>query len=172
ASTGEADLYALYRRVMRLSGAKMEDGPRREYLGVSVALFPVVIVSAMLTTPVATLARKLTAVRVSERSVLIIDADEVEIHGLQLDGALHIKAVPGARIRLSNLVVNNRGWTAREIEAGDGIAPEIAVRGFTFDRHATLVIEAARPGDYVVDGRRLGEASKKKGDSDRHVIAL
>jgi UDP-sugar pyrophosphorylase len=159
ASTGEADVYAMHRRLLRLAGAEVEDGPSQQFRGVALKLFPVVSISPTLTMPVEALRKKLHGVRVSAKSALVIEAEDVEIDGLQLDGALHVKGVPGARIVLADLVVDNHGWQAREIAAADEALPEVMVRGFRFVRNATLVIEARHPGEYVVDRQRLRVAS-------------
>jgi hypothetical protein len=172
ASTGEADLYAFHRRIFRLAGAVVDEGRTESFRGVAVALFPVIQVSPALTIPLAPLLKTLTGVRVSHRSTLVIDAATIEIHGLELDGALEIKAVHGAHIRIRNIVVKNRGWVARELDSASDVPPALAIRGFCFDRHETLVIEAKEPGEYIVDSASLQDPAADPKVPGRYVVAL
>ena len=172
ASSGEADLYAFHRRVLRLAGAEVEDGPVARFRGIGVVLFPIILVSPELTTPLAPFLKKLTGVHISRRSTLVIDAGTIEIHGLELDGALEIRAVRGAHIVIRDIVVKNRGWVARELDSASEVPPVIAIRGFCFDRHETLVIEATRPGEYIVDSAKLQDRATDPGLPGRYVVAL
>lgn len=159
ASTAEADVYAFHRRVLELSGATVEAGTSAKYQGVSVVLFPIVWLAPRLITPLSRLLCKLEKVRVSSRAALVVDADALEIQGLDLDGALEIHAVNGARITLRGLCVKNDGWQAREIGTDSAeVPPQLAIRGFCLDKRATLVIEARTPGDYLVEPSSLADA--------------
>lgn len=44
------------------------------------------------------------------RSVLLLDGPDINIKNLRVDGALVVKAVPGARVVIDGLSVSNAGW--------------------------------------------------------------
>jgi UDP-sugar pyrophosphorylase len=47
---------------------------------------------------------------VAADSVLVLDGANISIRSLRVEGALVIRAAPGARVRVDNLTVNNKGW--------------------------------------------------------------
>jgi UDP-sugar pyrophosphorylase len=149
--SAEADLYALNRRYLTIAGAQIENGPGRAYTGVEVQLFPIVLLAQALTVSLASLMCRVSQVRISQRSTLVLDAADVILEGLELDGALVVRAVPGARVVIRGLVVRNRGWEATETSAGDGSDADLAIRGFRLLRHETRVIEITEPGEHVID---------------------
>lgn len=44
------------------------------------------------------------------RSTLVLEGEGLHLEGLELDGALVIKAGPGARVSVRGLKVSNEGW--------------------------------------------------------------
>jgi UDP-sugar pyrophosphorylase len=143
AASAEADLYAMHRRILAQAGASVEQAPPISLSGLSLRLFPVIVLSPKLAT--ASLPSwKAEHATVSARSVLIVDCEDVHIESLSLDGALIVRGVPGARIVLKDLTVVNLGWQAK-----DSAAPN-ELRGFTWDRRETRVIEVNTPGEHVV----------------------
>ena len=54
----------------------------------------------------------------SASSALIVEGAGVKIESLELDGALVIKACPGAFVTVKNLKVSNKGWRVREVRGG------------------------------------------------------
>lgn len=172
ASSAEADVYAFHRRVLELSGAVVQPGPNATYRGVSVALFPIVWLAPRLITPLSNLLGKLENVRVASRSALVVDADDLQIIGLDLDGSLLIRAVEGAKITLRGLCVKNEGWQARELGSNSDVPPQLAIRGFCLDKRATLLIEARAPGDYLVEPSTLADAELDPARPGVRVLSL
>lgn len=43
-------------------------------------------------------------------STLVLEGEGLHLEGLELDGALVIKAAPGARVSVRGLKVSNEGW--------------------------------------------------------------
>jgi UDP-sugar pyrophosphorylase len=143
AASAEADLYAVHRRILAQAGASVEEAPPVTFSGLSLDLFPVVVLSPKLATP--SVPRwKAEGATISGRSVLILDCDDLRIESLTLDGALIIRGVPGARIVVKGLTVFNAGWQAK-----DSAAPG-ELRGFTWERAEARVIEFDTPGEHVV----------------------
>lgn len=149
AATGEADLYALYRKLLRVAGAKVEPATASSYRGVEAELLPIASLSPALSMPLDRLSRRIRDVRISARSTLVLDADDVEIDGLDLDGALIVRAVPGARVVIRRLTVRNEGWIPRETSDAAELPPEIAIRGFELHRGDARVLEANEPREFV-----------------------
>jgi UDP-sugar pyrophosphorylase len=45
------------------------------------------------------------------RSVLLLDGPDIHIKNLRVEGALVVRAVPGARVVIDGLSVSNAGWS-------------------------------------------------------------
>jgi UDP-sugar pyrophosphorylase len=150
ASSAEADLYSMHRKFLTHAGVAVQPGNLECHSGVKVALFPIVFLSPKLTVSVARLARSFSHVRISSRSTLVIDADDIRIDGLDLDGALVIRAVPGARVVIRGLFVHNRGWQAVPLVSAQSSGDAQSIRGFDLLRHETRVINIDEPGEHVV----------------------
>lgn len=50
------------------------------------------------------------------RSVLLLDGADIHIKNLRVDGALVVKAVPGAHVVIDGLTVSNAGWKWTPLE--------------------------------------------------------
>ena len=94
------------------------------------------------------------AVSLSARSTLRLEGD-VRLEKLELDGALAIRAVAGARVTVRRLCVRNAGYRLDELSASaaaDTATPEVErLRGYTYTKLAERLIEFDQPGDYVID---------------------
>ncbi|CDJ45295.1 UDP-N-acetylglucosamine pyrophosphorylase, putative [Eimeria tenella] len=71
-------------------------------------------------------------VQIQQDSALVISGD-VRIHNLELDGALLLKADPGASLVVESLSVRNAGWAFEPLSdaAAAAAAPVEALRGFS-----------------------------------------
>ncbi|CAI5464578.1 unnamed protein product [Closterium sp. Yama58-4] len=66
----------------------------------------------------------------------------VEVHSLQLDGALWVKAGRGMTVVLEGLQVSNRGWPIVQVDPEDQEVPEwVRIRGFRIDRRECRRVE-------------------------------
>jgi UDP-sugar pyrophosphorylase len=54
--------------------------------------------------------------------VLLLDGRDISIKNLRVDGALVVRAVPGARVVIDGLTVSNAGWQWTTLE-------QVRVRG-------------------------------------------
>jgi UDP-sugar pyrophosphorylase len=50
------------------------------------------------------------------KSVLLLDGPDISIKNLRVDGALVVRAVPGAKVVLDGLTVSNQGWTWTQLD--------------------------------------------------------
>jgi UDP-sugar pyrophosphorylase len=155
ASSAEADLYAMHRKFLSCAGAEIQLGSPVCYSGVEASLFPIVLLSPKLTVSAAHLAHRFSRIRISSRSTLVIDAEEVRIDGLELDGALVIRAVPGARVVIRGLVVRNRGWQGVPLASTSESGDALSIRGFELVRLETRLIQLDEPGEHVITPERL-----------------
>jgi UDP-sugar pyrophosphorylase len=92
-----------------------------------------------------------SAVRISSRSTLVIDGSDVTIESLDLDGALVIRAVEGAKVVVRNAKVENQGWPLVPLSDGDQTTDAIKIRGFHCVRKEARVCEFTAPGTYFVE---------------------
>ncbi|GJP47658.1 hypothetical protein CLOM_g6836 [Closterium sp. NIES-68] len=75
---------------------------------------------------------------------------QVEVNGLQLEGALWVRAGRGARVVLDGLHVANRGWPIVEVDSEDAGIPEwVRIRGFEIERRECRRMEESQ-GEHVV----------------------
>ena len=90
------------------------------------------------------------AVHLTARSSLMLDGD-VRLHSLRLDGALAIRAVPGATVHVRDCTVTNDGWPFVPVEPGT--EPKgVSIRGYTIDRSMGSDVVAGEPGEYELSG--------------------
>lgn len=145
ASTSEAAVYEMHATTLRRLGCRVAAPPTRSFRGVEVALGAAVVLHPSFA-PCATLLRakfpRPDAVTISARSALIVHGEHVEIHELELDGALVIHVEEGASLTIHKLVEHNMGWTFCELsDEEQEVADETAaIRGYRLERHASREI--------------------------------
>jgi len=156
ASSAEFLLYALHAKLLRLGGGRVDETTPRSLAGVPCAVGPQVVLTPAFrpTIGAALLRLRGGTLRVSARSTLLLDG-EIQISHLELDGALKVRAAPGARVTILRLRVHNRGCAPRELSAAelaDGATAEVCrIRGFTYDEVEVREMNFNEPGEHVVD---------------------
>ena len=80
------------------------------HLGVPVSLGPAVALAPSWAVTTSEAASKCAGGSLSARSTLVLEGRDISIENLTLDGALVVKAVPGAHVTLKDLTVTNAGW--------------------------------------------------------------
>ena len=76
---------------------------------------------------------KAARLRISQRSVLIVNGAHVSVDSLVLDGALVVDAVPEAHVRIDGLSVENKGWRWMALKPDKPMKEEWAIRCDTSD---------------------------------------
>ena len=148
ASTGEEDLYDLHRRYLQAAGAEIEQGEAMLFGGITVSLLPPVVLGPEFALTLDDVKKKVTRLRMTARSNLLLSGPDILIEDLELDGGLSIIAVPGAKVRVAGLREHNQGVT---VAAAAADAPEpIAIRGFEVVDRGTRVLRFDTPGEYLV----------------------
>jgi len=156
ASSGEMDMYAANCKLLQMAGAKVDPPKQVEYNGIGLLQSASVVWSPLFAVTLAQLRARLPgpagAVHITQRSSLVLDGADISIVGLQLDGALVVKAVPGAVVTIEKLAVKNAGWRWELIDEKDPAIPEVdRIRGFQVVRDETRELVFDQPGEYVVN---------------------
>ncbi len=78
-------------------------------------------------------------ISLSARSTLVIDACDVDIHSLTVDGTLVVSAVSDAQVRLEQVTVANRGWYFAELDVAADIPEKYYPLLFSFCYASVLI---------------------------------
>lgn len=99
-------------------------------------------------------ASKCLNLKISSKSSLSVEGYNVEIDGLNLDGALIINVADGASLKIKDYGVFNEGWKIKPYGEGEEVEERDAIRGYEFERvgEERIVIEE---GEWVADGEGL-----------------
>ncbi|CAN0307895.1 unnamed protein product, partial [Ectocarpus sp. 6 AP-2014] len=153
ASSAESEFYAqAARRLQMAAGCEVGEPEDVEFAGVPLSMGPRVVLEPSFATSTADLRAKAgRGVKISSRSTLVLEGEGLHLEGLELDGALVIKAAPGARVSVRGLKVSNEGWVMVPLpEDLSQVSEEDRVRGYLIEKKATKLIEVTEPGDWLV----------------------
>eukprot|EP00958_Prasinococcus_capsulatus_P023968 scaffold3680_cov381-Prasinococcus_capsulatus_cf.AAC.3 len=172
ATTGENDFYAANTKQLKMVGVTVKGEPtRRTFNGIEVAVGPLVAWSPSFACSLAQLATRFgngkssnlprkadKDICLSSTSTLLIQGSNITIKKLRLDGALVIRAVPGAEVEINGLNVRNKGWELKELsEEDESVSEVLRMRGFDLAKHEQRVLEFDEPGKYVGCRPRAGQ---------------
>ncbi|KAK3237321.1 hypothetical protein CYMTET_52593, partial [Cymbomonas tetramitiformis] len=156
ATSGELDIYAAHCKVLRLLEADIAEPSNATYNGMTVPLHPRIVLSPKFATTFAEAEAKLagkSAIHATQRSVLLLDGEDIVVESLKLDGALIVRAVPGARVVIKGAEVTNDGWDWVAIDEDQQDAPEVdRIRGFQVVRGEQQEFDFREPGEYTIEG--------------------
>uniref|UniRef100_A0A383VCY8 UTP-monosaccharide-1-phosphate uridylyltransferase n=1 Tax=Tetradesmus obliquus TaxID=3088 RepID=A0A383VCY8_TETOB len=153
ATTGEMDIYkANCEALMLMAGADVGSPQEGMYIGIPVEEWPRVVLSPSFAPCLAAVKDKVAqgSLLLAPKSVLLLEGRDISVKNLRVDGALVVRAVPGAKVVLDGLTVSNQGWSWTPIEKVDSPTLEEAIRGFRVIRNETLELVFDQPGDYIV----------------------
>eukprot|EP01052_Picozoa_sp_SAG31_P018416 SAG31_NODE_1304_length_8894_cov_22.532689_2_plen_352_part_00 len=121
------------------------------YLGVPVALGPAVVLAPSWAVTTEEAASKVSGGSVSARSTLVLEGRDIALENCTLDGALVVKAVPGAHVTLKDLTVSNAGWEFVPLPTDEqelaSVPEAIRIRGYQLVRHEERVLNFLEPGE-------------------------
>lgn len=151
ATTGERDFYEVMRQRLQAAGLKLprcltDNCDVTVGGGIKVKLLPVVVadvvaMGASLEDITRVLFPNPEAVKISERSVLIIQG-RVRVESLVLDGALRLVGPMEEHLPpfvVSDLSVNNTGWVVRSVRDDEDVDEIVRMRGFVFEGECTTL---------------------------------
>ena len=161
---GELEYYAAGGRQLRAAGVALPPPGEAQTLAVFGFTLPapaIVVLGSVFAPSFSALRARFSApaaVRIAPSAALVVEGD-VDIDALDLDGALVIRAAPGARVRVRRAVVRNAGWRIAPLSPEEAAAaPEaVRIRGFRIHKLATRELVFDAPGEHVVDD---GDAAK------------
>jgi UDP-sugar pyrophosphorylase len=158
ATAAEADAYRVAAASLTAIGATVGPAQPDTFNGVPTDWPPALAWSPRWALTLSDLASRLphpAAVSIGAGSAFVVEAGHpgLVIGGLDLDGALVVKAVPGADLTIGSAAkpaaVKNKGWARRALTAGKPATEEAWMRGFKFCKGETLRLEYDVPGTYV-----------------------
>lgn len=164
-SSAESDKYIQNQRKLKHAGVDINVTVTKEELvsiaGIPVTPGPRIILSSSFAITQDQIFKKIgSGNKVSNRSSLIVDGENIHIMNLKLDGALVIRTGQDCHVTIDGLVVHNKGYEFVEVESSSsdsvGIIPEeVAIRGYTMNKHEVTEIIITEPGMYTVgsDGK-------------------
>lgn len=165
ASTGEADVYNFFRVVLRQAGVDVGQDSTATFSGVTVPMGSRIVCAPRLGVTQSQLRSKFSkAVKVSENSTLVLDGQDITVESLNLNGALDIRAVAGAKVVIRNLNINNKGYHFTPIENESKVRPHFAIRGYTLSREEGVRLNFTQPGDYVLSDETLPQLEQQSQD--------
>ena len=153
---GEVEFYAAACRQLAAAGVALPPPGVLAAQGFELPLTPLVVFHPNFAVSFAAFRAKFpapAAVRISQRSALVVEGSDVVVEGLELDGALIVRACAGARVTLRGLVVRNAGWALTPFAGAEEAAAQpdaLKIRGFRCVRAETREIVFDVPGDYIV----------------------
>lgn len=173
AFTAESDHYNSVNEILRQHKVKIEKGIIQTYHGISSLVGPRIVIdpsTALFPCEIQACFPTPEKVKISARSTLIIEGD-VKIYGLNLDGALHLIAIPGTTLLVflkHDLCIKNDGHIIKPIDNHIINVNEIdRMRGYIIEKKDTKVISTeyifkedqqlltSFTGDYVYTGNSL-----------------
>lgn len=152
AGSAERDAMLLNAQMLRMAGATVADeGPAGSFAGVPLQFPPWIVLLPSFATSPADVKRRVEGaeVSVSGRSAVVLEGDITLQGKVSVDGALVIKAAPGAKVLVKDLTVENEGWEVVG-GVGDGTDTYVAMRGYTIEKRATKEFIFSEPGTHTV----------------------
>ncbi len=117
--------------------------------------------------------QKVKGGRISARSVLVINGENVKLEDVDIDGTLIINTAKGVDLTIKGLSVRNAGWEFVPLKEEDwnnpDIPEEIRMRGYRLVKHEAKVINIREPGVYEVG--KDGEVVKVADVSEEEIAS-
>ena len=150
ATSGELELYGCGAQLLRLAGASVADPIDFAANDIVVPAGPRVVMHPSFACTFDELNSKVgkEVTLKTPESALVVEGAGVRLESLELEGALTIKACPGAFVTVKGLVVKNKGW--RFTKCGDDAGEVDRLRGFVVEKDETETLVFDTPGNYTV----------------------
>ena len=158
-SSAEFAQYAHNRNILRKVGVKVDEQKDIGLQGITVANGARIVLSPSFGITATNIQSKFQpssegSIFISPGSTLILEGDGITVSGLHLEGTLIVRAAPGARVHIDNLVVKNEGWTIVPIKEPKKkpkkpkYSPQLLMRGFYIKKVDDFVVTYDKPGCY------------------------
>lgn len=156
AASAEHDVFAINRQKLRAVGVTFPDAKpvTTEWLGIPVdTTGPQLVFTGGFAPAQSVLAANFPtpeAIKISRRSTVILDGQDIMVHALDVDGAVKISAVPGAQVEVKSLHVENAGVEYEPVDPADASAVD-AMRGYRLKQVAVKEFRFDTPGSYTIE---------------------
>jgi UDP-sugar pyrophosphorylase len=148
AATGESDIYAANRNIMRSIGCTVEEADPVKFNGINFTPGASIVMKPDFACCPGEYNIKFPfpkLVKISARSTLVVRGPGVTIESLDLDGALVVDVERGEEAIIRDLVIKNKGWEfVRDEDSKD---EKTRMRGYRIVRHETRSVEVKSSGD-------------------------
>ena len=88
---------------------------------------------------------------ITTRSSLILEGHHLTIKGLELDGALVIRAGQDSHVTVDGLKTTNAGWELQELDPQKDYPEHVRIRGYTMNKKESSEYIFDEPGNFVID---------------------
>jgi UDP-sugar pyrophosphorylase len=161
-SSAESDKYIQNQRKLNHLGAQIDVTSESELVkvaGIPVTPGPRVILCPAFGISQQEYEQKVQGqISITKRSSLVLEGHHLTIKGLQLDGALVIRAGEESHVTVDGLKVVNEGWNLQELDPNKEYPESVLIRGYTMNRKETREYIINDPGRFVIDAS--GEVQK------------
>ncbi|KAG2447470.1 hypothetical protein HYH02_007398 [Chlamydomonas schloesseri] len=154
ATTGELDIYKANVLALHEVAGVQVPSPLQSavFNGIATELYPRVVLGPAFAPSLADIKTKVApgSLVLGPGAVLVLDGADITIQGpLKVDGALVIRAAPGARVTVGPMAVSNKGWAWSPLAEGEAASEEERIRGFKVVRTETKELVFDKPGSYT-----------------------
>jgi UDP-sugar pyrophosphorylase len=156
-ATAESDFYFGGRTRLAAAGAKVEEAPEEQILGIPFTPGPKVILRPSFAMTLAEASEKISGCAISGEASLILDGRDIVLEEVELSGrsALVVNACEGAKVTVKGSFKNEGFELVRmtDEELTDDSIPEyLRIRGYRFENRGAQILVFDQPGDYTVEG--------------------
>lgn len=154
-SSAESDKYIQNQRKLKFAGMDLHvTDSHDEWVtvgGIPVTPGPRIILCPDFAISQREIVNKIDGGKLTQRSSLVLEGQQLHVKNLDLDGALVIRAGPKTHVTVDGLKVQNKGWELEEIPEGASVPETVAIRGYTMKKHETKEYLLYEPGTFVID---------------------
>ncbi|ETO18437.1 hypothetical protein RFI_18829, partial [Reticulomyxa filosa] len=164
AFSGEAGMYRCYRELLRAGGARIDESePKIKFFGdIPVEYGARVVLHPSFAVTVQEIQSKIKGnVHITGDSTLAIDGEFIEIHNLELDGTLIIRAKCNSKVVIRNLTVKMEAGNFKPIDPKDtNLDNRYKMRGYVLEKRGEHVVEFLDSEEHMIDDQLLSPTEK------------
>lgn len=152
-SSAESDKYVQNQRKLKFAGVDLDvtgDDDLVQVTGIPVTPGPRIILCPGFAITQQEVMEKIEGGKITKRSSLVLEGEDLKVKNLDLDGALVIRTGHDCDVTVDGLVVRNKGYDVEEIPDGAEVPEEVAIRGYTMKKDEVMEIIINKPGKYHI----------------------
>lgn len=152
-SSAESDKYIQNQRKLKFAGVDVPVTEEKDLVsisGIPVTPGPRIILCPGFAITQQEVVEKMEGGKITKRSTLVLEGEDLKVKNLDLDGALIIRTGHDCNVTVDGLVVRNKGFELEEVPEGSDVPEEVAIRGYTMKKEEVMEIIINEPGKYHV----------------------